>query len=305
VTRIGFVLGGGGLTGTAFHAGVLATFAQELDVDARDAEIIVGTSAGSTAAALIRAGFPPHDYVRRMTGDSLSSEAQRVMEQMGPVPQPPKRGKWERRPASPDLLRAMARRPWEFRIGAAVSAALPAGTVPVAAVSPGFGSLFHQWPQKTMWISAVSLTSGRRVLFGKDARTTVANAVSASCAIPGYFQPVTIDGEQFVDGGMHSTHHLDTLAGLGLDLVIVSAPLSTTDWFATEPGNVPRMVIRRQLAKEVAKVEKGGTRVVVVAPDAALRAVMGTNTMVIEKRAPVALATQESVLRRIRTGLLP
>ncbi|MEI2620037.1 MAG: patatin-like phospholipase family protein [Candidatus Nanopelagicales bacterium] len=61
--RIGLALGGGGLTGTAFHAGVLTALADHFD--AREAEIIVGTSAGSTAAALMRSGFPPKDYVAR------------------------------------------------------------------------------------------------------------------------------------------------------------------------------------------------------------------------------------------------
>ena len=53
--RIGLVLGGGGLTGTAFHAGVIAGLAKAAGWDARTAEVIVGTSAGSTAAALLRA----------------------------------------------------------------------------------------------------------------------------------------------------------------------------------------------------------------------------------------------------------
>jgi NTE family protein len=55
------VLGAGGLTGTAFHAGVLTALAEDAGWDARDAEVIVGTSAGSIGAALMRAGFPPRD----------------------------------------------------------------------------------------------------------------------------------------------------------------------------------------------------------------------------------------------------
>ena len=76
--RIGLALGGGGLTGTAFHAGVLNALAEHLDP--REAEVIVGTSAGSTAAALMRSGFPATDYVARVTGRPLSPEGEAVLE---------------------------------------------------------------------------------------------------------------------------------------------------------------------------------------------------------------------------------
>ena len=86
--RIGLVLGGGGLTGTAFHAGVIAGLAEAAGWDARTAELIVGTSAGSTSATLLRAGLPPADYVARMTGQPLSAAGQEVLGGIGPLRQP-------------------------------------------------------------------------------------------------------------------------------------------------------------------------------------------------------------------------
>ncbi|MEI2716109.1 MAG: patatin-like phospholipase family protein [Candidatus Nanopelagicales bacterium] len=83
--RIGLVLGGGGITGTAFHAGVLTALAQQ-GWDARDAEVIVGTSAGSTSAALLRAGFPPAEYLNRVSGRPVSAEAARVLDRIGVDP---------------------------------------------------------------------------------------------------------------------------------------------------------------------------------------------------------------------------
>lgn len=288
---IGLVLGGGGLTGTAFHAGVLTSLAHS-GWDARTAEIIVGTSAGSTAAALMRAGFPPLDYVHRVTGEPISAEGARVLQGMARIPPPPKRTPWQRRPAAPALLRDIARSPWRYPLGITIAALVPAGTVPVAAVSPGFGPLFEHWPNRPMWITAVSLTTGKLAVFGRDATATVADAVSASCAIPGYFEPVTIDGVQYVDGGAHSTNNADLLADAPVDTVIVSAPLSTTQPFAAELGNVPRTVIRRQLDREVARLRRAGKRVIVFAPDRTLRALMGMNSMDLAKRKPVAVAAQ-------------
>ena len=103
------------------------------------------------------------------------------------------------------------------------------------------------------------------------------DAIAASTAIPGYFRPVLIGGQRFVDGGAWSMHSLDLLAGAGLDLVIVSAPMSTADLVAPEAGNLLRVPVRRQLDREVAKVRAAGTRVVTFQPDAALRHVMGSN----------------------------
>lgn len=304
MARIGLVLGGGGLTGTAFHAGVLTALAEDLGLDARSADVIVGTSAGSTAAALTRAGFPPQDYVNRMTGEPVSAEGQRVLANMRPIGQPPSRPPWQRRPAAPDLLRRIARQPWKYPVGTMVAAALPAGTVDVRDFSPGFGPLFHHWPQRPTWLTAVSLRTGRRVVFGRDARASIPDAVAASCAIPGYFRPVEIDGELFVDGGMHSSHHVDLMVGLGLDLVIVSAPLATTDWVASDIGNAVRVPVRRQLEREIDRLAGTATRVVVIAPVAPLRRLMGTNSMVVSKRPGVAVAVRAHVRHRIEDGLL-
>ena len=79
-----------------------------------------------------------------------------------------------------------------------------------------------------MWINAVRLETGRRVTFGRDLRVTtdVATAVAASCAIPGFFAPVAVDGVRYVDGGVHSPTNADLVAGLELDLVVVSSPMS-------------------------------------------------------------------------------
>lgn len=293
--RVGLALGGGGLTGTAFHAGVLTALAEHFD--ARDAQVIVGTSAGSTAAALMRSGFPPRDYVARVTGQPLSAEGHAILGAMPPLSAPMPAAARRRQPASPELLRSILRRPWRYPPGVTVSAFLPAGTRPVDPGAQRLRALFDRWPEKALWIVAVDLATGRRVVFGRDADADVGDAVSASCAVPGYFAPVLIKGREYVDGGAYSMVSLDLLVGQELDLVIVSAPLSTADWLAGDPGNVPRVAMRAQLEREARKVRRSGARVLTVAPDMGVRAVMGTNSMVVGKRAPVALATQEYAAR--------
>lgn len=302
--RIGLVLGGGGLTGTAFHAGVIAGLGEFAGWDARTAEVVVGTSAGSTSAALLRAGLPPADFLARMAGAAMSVEGQRVLGSLGPLRQPQRRARPARRPAAPRLLPSVARRPWRYRAGIAAAALLPEGNLAVDAGVSWIGDLFTDWPEQSTWICTVRLDDGVRVVFGRDATASVRDAVSASCAIPGYFTPVVIDGRRHVDGGMWSIHNLDLMAGLGLDLVVVSAPMSTADSLAAERATLLRLPVRRRLDREAGQVRRSGTPVVVLQPDARLREVMGTSTMRLSRRAPVAQATHSYVRELVRSGKL-
>ncbi len=266
--------------------------------------MIVGTSAGSTSAALLRAGLPPADFVARMAGEPMSAEGQRVLGGLGPLRQPHRHERPARRPAAPGLLPSIARRPWRYRPGIAAAALLPEGNLPVDAGVSWIGDLFGTWPERTTWVCTVRLDDGVRVVFGRDADASVRDAVTASCAIPGYFAPVVIDGHRHVDGGMWSIHNLDLVAGLGLDLVVVSAPMSTADRHAPERSTLVRLPVRRRLDNEVDQVRSAGTQVIVIQPDARLRAVMGTSTMRLSRRAPVAQATYSYVRELARAGAL-
>jgi NTE family protein len=301
VRRIGLVLGAGGLTGTAFHAGVIAGLG-DAGWDARSAALLIGTSAGSTSSALLRAGLPPADFVRRMAGETLSAEGGRALGGMRPLAPQVRSRRRQPRPASPALLAAMARRPWRFRPPHLVAGLLPEGTVDMTEGVAGVGALFDAWPQQPTWICAVRLDDGQRVVFGRDASATMAQAVNASCAVPGFYAPALIDGTRHVDGGIWSVHNLDLAAGQGLDLVVVSAPMSTDTWHAMETTQVTRTPIRAQLRREVAAVRRSGPSVLVIEPDVRLRAAMGAKTMDPRRRAPVARAARSLVASIARGG---
>ena len=294
--RIGMVLGGGGYTGTAFHAGVLTALAETAGFDARSAELLVGTSAGATVAALTRSGFPPQEYVARMTGAALSAEAALALGGIPPLAQPPARASARRwKPAEPhlavDLLRNRQRYPW----GIWATALLPEGTVPTEATGARMGPGFREWPTQPTWLTAVNLADGARVVFGRDSEPVLGDAVAASCAVPGYFAPVKIDGSRYVDGGAHSIMNLDLVAGLGLDLVIASAPMAMAATKPSRLSDLARLPAARQLQHEVSLVQDGGTQVRVIAPDAHLMRVMGLNSMQVKKRPVVARATKRYV----------
>ena len=113
-----------------------------------------------------------------------------------------------------------------------------------------------------------------------------------------------IEGRRHVDGGMWSTNNLDLVAGAELDLVVVSAPMSTEPGGALERGAWARLPVRRQLDREAAEVRRSGIPVLVVQPDRELREVMGTRTMSLSRRAPVAAATVARIGRLLAEGRL-
>jgi NTE family protein len=303
--RIGLVLGAGGATGHAFHAGVLAALADATGWDARDAEIIVGTSAGSIVGTLMRAGLSGPDLAARATAGIVSPEGRRLMEQTDTVlasqPTLPDRLPRRMRPSmsAPGAFAQAARHPWGVRPTALVAAALPAGSVSTDVVTDGLRPLFDAWPDEQLWIPAVQLDTGRRVVFGRDAHTDVPTAVAASCAIPSYFEPVVIDGLRHVDGGVHSPTNADLLAGLDLDLVVISSPMSIANnalrWSPDQPA---RRLARLALAREANRIRKAGTPVLTFQPTEADLAAMGANAMDASRRGEVTRTVRDSARRR-------
>jgi NTE family protein len=130
--------------------------------------------------------------------------------------------------SAPELLKRAAHAPW-MSPARAVASLLPEGRETTSGFGAAVRPLFHgSWPDRALWIIAVRLDVGRRVVFGRDplSEIEVGTAVEASCAVPGRFAPVTIDGHRYVDGGVHSPTHADLLCDSELDIAIVIAPLA-------------------------------------------------------------------------------
>lgn len=261
MSGFGLVLGGGGLPGEAFHRGVLRALLDERGIDARSADVVVGTSAGSLVAASIRA--PKAPPVPPIVESATAPQAQRL-------------------PPLPDLtaLLGYARRPWRMRAGGLTAALLPPGRRSTRWLQEPLRRRFGvDWPASSTWIVAARRRTGRRVVFGRDRHDTdLATAVAASCAIPGYFRPVVVDGETYVDGAVHSATNADLLAGQELDLAVVSAPMGVHTRVPRPSITLPfRLAWHTQLAREVAAVRRSGTEVIAVEPSDELARMMGAN----------------------------
>lgn len=307
MTRVGLVLGAGGIAGHGFHVGVLKALAEVTGWDPRTAEVVVGTSAGSQVGAYLRAGLGATDLFAHAVLEPLSEEGDTTAGFIGPPwtgPLPQGSSLLFRPPASPSFLVRAALRPRRARSGTLLSAALPRGRVPTEFIANSLQRVFRDgWPRRTFWVNAVRLSTGERVVFGRPGapEVPVATAVAASCAIPAYFRPVDIAGHRYVDGGAWSHTNADLCAGLGLDLVVVVAPMSLSRRALTSPAiDLPtRAWLRRAVADEARAIRAGGTPVIAFQPTSRDLRTMGINAMNPSRRRPVAAQAYASTLDRL------
>ena len=306
--RTAVVLGAGGLTGQAFHLGVLAALADAAGFDARRADVVVGTSAGSLVAAALTAGLSAADQAALLHGQPLSAPGAALLRsgrsRAATLPRLPVSDAAARltgrRPLAPGVLLAAARRPRGLRPGAIVSGLLPAGRVATTSIRRSIGQLHGpDWPGTRLRICAVRASDAQRVVFGTPGAPTtdVGTAVAASCAIPGYFAPVVIGPQAYVDGGAHSPTNADVLLADRPELVVISSPMTYGQGAAPRSADaVVRFAVGRYLAREVHRLRRGGATVLVFAPSAQDLVALGLNPMK-GQRGPDVLRTAANTVR--------
>ena len=323
--RVGLVLGAGGVVGASWLIGALDALEAETGWRAVDAERIVGTSAGAVVGALAAGGISSEYMSAYASGRTLDGfvEAESradasLRTSVARVGVPSRARAAADRPgilaAGPEHDPAPAQPPAR-RGGGRLAAARLHLQGPISALVGGF--MPGQWPDHpSYWAVAADYSSGKRVAFGRhDAPTAVvADAVAASCAIPGFYHPVTIAGRRYVDGGICSTSNLDLLCGAELDLVVCLNPMSSV---APVAGGSPadrfarlmRAAAGRRLAHEARKLRAEGTNVLILQPGRDDCALMGLNLMSGSRRVQVMEQARKSTARELRrlrgTSLLP
>jgi NTE family protein len=135
-------------------------------------------------------------------------------------------------------------------------------------------------------------------------------AVAASCAIPGVNAPVAIGDRLYVDGGGWSPTNADVLAGQGLDLVVVVSPMTAQPGAAAHHRDAKvRAACRAMLLAEVARLRAGGTRVVVIEPDAgdldAMGRLIGIDVLDEGRCDAVVRRVRASTVEQVREGRHP
>ncbi|HEX6684097.1 MAG TPA: patatin-like phospholipase family protein [Candidatus Limnocylindrales bacterium] len=255
------VLGGGGVTGVAWELGILAGLA-DAGVDLASADLVIGTSAGSIVGTFVAAG------------EDLEARYQRQLA--------PPSGEIAARMGAPlfaryalAMLRSRDAQSFGVRMG---RLALATKTISAEerrqVIADRLG--VTEWPERRLLVTAVDATTGEFRAFDRSSGASISDAVGASCAVPGVWPPVTIDGRPWIDGGMRSPTNADLASGCSR--VVIIAP--TTFGGRGIPG----------APGQAAALRAAGAEVALITPDPAARQAIGRNVLDPARRAASARA---------------
>jgi NTE family protein len=270
------VLGGGGSTGNAWLVGVIAGLF-DAGLNVTEADLIIGTSAGSTAAAQIASASPTQlmaDILaaapQARTG-SVGSDGGRVP--LGPVA---------------DHLERMSRIIAAAEDAADMRRRMGAAALDLDAASDGSGQTrwratvaarlpSPRWPEQAVLITVVDAQTGEPVVFDRDSDVDLVDAVAASTAGG---PPYRIGDHRYIDGGYRSIENADLAAGYGR--VLVLSPFGGGSWHPREWGT--------HLAAQVDELRARGSRVETIFPDSDSEHLFRANAMDLSLRQPAARA---------------
>ncbi len=232
MSRVGLVLGGGGITGASYEMAALMALELATGWDANEASVVVGTSAGAFVGALVRAECLSIESLVGPT-DSRADVADRVRRHLFQRKAIDGVGRWMRHGILPGL-----RKPGVTMLLGSPGRYDPRGVGDW--LREQVGEHADRWPTLPTIAVAYDVAGRRRVPFGTDDApdVTLFEAVAASSAVPVIFSPLIIEGRPYVDGGVVSGTHADLVLGNPepLDLVLVLAPMAAEEdrvgaWF--------------------------------------------------------------------------
>ena len=278
-TERALVLGGGGAAGNAWLIGVIAGLF-DAGLDVTGADLVIGTSAGSTAAAQLTSATPAD-----LLAGILSAPARPKTGPAGPGggrgALAPMSGHLET--TSRIIAAATDAADMRRRMGAAAleTEAAADDSAPTRWRATVAGRLPSQhWPQRPLLITAVDAVTGEPVVFDRHSGVDLADAVAASTSNGFGVPPYRIGGHRYIDGGYRRNENADLAAGYGR--VLVLSPLGGRTRHPLEWG--------LQLAAQVDELRADGSRVETILPDAGSLNAFGANLMDLSARVPAARA---------------
>ncbi|MET9488840.1 patatin-like phospholipase family protein [Nocardia sp. NPDC006630] len=304
--RRGLAIGCGGTLGAAWIVAALAAARDVLNWDPREADVMIGTSAGAEMLTMLGSGIGVDDLVAMQDGTSanpiLTAHMRCEPGRFPPLPH-------ARLGAPARAVRELLARPSGHALLTAGSGLLPQGSGDAAwlqrladRLNPDRGWV----PHPATWLVSMDAATGERVAFGSPSApdASLGAALRASWGVPGWFPAVPIDGREFIDGGAASTASVDLLLPAQLDEVVVLAPMASTGRLpATSAGHFLERQMRNRMSgkldAEIALLRAGGTKVLRLDATAEDLAVMGPNFMDGRRR----LATFEHSLVSTRKAM--
>jgi NTE family protein len=269
------VLGGGGSAGNAWEIGVIAGLF-DAGLDVTEADLIIGTSAGSTAAAQVTRATPT---------ELLAAILAAAPQQLTPVGHDGGRA-----PIGPvaDHMERTSRIIAAAEDAADMRRKMGAAALELDAASDGSGQTrwratvaarlpSQRWPEQAMLITAVDAHTGEPVVFDRHSGVDLVDAVAASTSSG---PPYRIGDNRYIDGGYRRNENADLAAGY--ERVLVLSPFGGRSRHPLEWG--------MQLATQVDELRARGSRVQTIFPDSNSRDAFGDNMMDLSTRPPAARA---------------
>lgn len=218
--RRGLVCAGGGVTGAIYEIGVLAALEERLDgFSLTECDVFVGVSAGSYVGTLVASGVSPSVLFQNATHPRSSDLDQLSLFR-------PNLGEIASRLVSAPVT--LARSLHDFYrnrqdatvtdLVASFAGLLPSGFFLLDGLEAWLAAWLSEEGrtndfrtlQRKLRVVTVALDTGETRVFGEPGSDAVpiSRAVAASCALPGFFRPVRIDGVDYIDGGVRKTAHI-------------------------------------------------------------------------------------------------
>jgi NTE family protein len=262
------VLGGGGNVGIAWETAVVAGLL-DCGVDVRDADLIIGTSAGSVVGTHLALGHDPRAQLDQMTqererplGEGVTPDVEHMTETF--------------------RLWASFERMTPEHCAQVGRMALEAKTIDEERWVQSFADQgFDEWPEKPLLVCAVDCDSGELAAWERASGVPIARALASSCAVPAMFPAVSIKGRRYTDGGVRSGTSADLAQRIEPDVVLIIATMGRFD-------RGIHTLAARDIAREKGELEAAGAKVELVMFDDATLAAAGPNLMDPSKRAAVA-----------------
>ncbi len=259
------VLAGGGAAGNAWELGLVAGLS-DAGVDVTGADLIIGTSAGSTVAAQITSDARVADLYAAVLAEAPRRQAGAVGSDRGRAR--PFSGQSYLEWSNSIIGSARDASDMRRRMGAAALALDDSDGSGrrrwrdiVAARLPG-----TEWPQQPVLVVAVDARTGEPVVFDRHSGVDLVDAVAASTSA---MTPYRIGENWYLNGGYRRSENADLAAGYGR--VLVMSPF----------GGRTRMPLAwgMDLATQVDELRAGGSTVETVFPDAGAGDVFDANAL--------------------------
>ncbi len=197
------IYGSGGRTGLVWLFATLLRLQRSGEYNYLDDNFRVGTSAGALTSVMLSSKLPLEKLLALSLGEDVSSFWRKI-----PSPTSP-----NITPSGPPsdlfyLPRSLisGNKPY---LRKALFSLLPDSNFTTDTLEHFIStSTKDRWPKISTWITATEKSTGKIVIFSKESGVSVSKAVTASCAIPGVYAPVEINGTLFQDGGVYSSTYL-------------------------------------------------------------------------------------------------